>query len=212
MNLSELTAKLQNRTPVILGSETLAKYAVLVPLIEKEDGIHVLFEVRSLQMRRQPGEVCFPGGRVDPSDEDEAFAAIRETSEELGLKKESIHSIAPLDYMISPFGMVVYPYAGVIAAPAEIVLNEAEVEEVFSVPLSLLLNYEPEVFYVHYKVEPEPDFPFTLIAGGENYQWQTRKLPEYFFRFGDKVIWGLTARILHHFIRLLTGSKPPASL
>src|SRR3954463_16184130 len=114
MDLDSVLTKLNGHTPKILGSERFSKYAVLLPLLKKEDGIHVLLEVRSLELRRQPGEICFPGGRIDSQDSNEKAAAIRETVEELGINKEQISDIHPLDYMISPFGMIIFPYVGFI--------------------------------------------------------------------------------------------------
>ena len=203
MELEKILTKLTGHTPKILGSEKFSKYAVMVPLIEKEDGIHVLLEVRSLELRRQPGEICFPGGRIDAEDIDEEEAAIRETVEELGISKEHISDVNPLDYMISPFGMIIYPFVGFIKNPTTIVPNPAEVGEIFTVPLSFFFNNEPEIYHIEFKAEPEENFPFDLIVGGENYNWRTRGLEEYFYRYEGKVIWGLTARILSHFIEVI---------
>ena len=68
----------------------ITKYAVLLPLVKKEDGIHILFEERALTLNRQPGDICFPGGKVDFEDVNEEYTAIRETIEELGLKRDDI--------------------------------------------------------------------------------------------------------------------------
>jgi len=203
MELEPILSKLKNHTPKILGSEKFSKYAVMVPLIEKEDGVHVLLEVRSLELRRQPGEICFPGGRIDAQDSDEKAAAIRETVEELCVSKESISNVLPLDFMISPFGMIIYPFVGYIKTPNPIVPNPSEVGEIFTVPLSFLIKNEPEIYRIEFKAEPEVNFPFDLIVGGENYNWRTRGIEEYFYRYDGKVIWGLTAKILAHFIDLL---------
>jgi peroxisomal coenzyme A diphosphatase NUDT7 len=203
MELEKILTKLTNHTPKILGSEKFSKYAVMVPLIEKEDGIHVLLEVRSLKLRRQPGEICFPGGRIDAEDIDEEEAAIRETVEELGINKKHISNVNPLDYMISPFGMIIYPFVGYINNPKTIVPNPAEVGEIFTVPLSFFFTNEPEIYHIEFKAEPEENFPFDLIVGGENYNWRTRGLEEYFYRYEGKVIWGLTAKILSHFIEVI---------
>ncbi|MDF2854995.1 MAG: hydrolase [Neobacillus sp.] len=203
MELESIVGKIKNHTPNILGSEKFSKYAVMVPLIEKEDGIHVLFEVRSLELRRQPGEICFPGGRIDAEDKDEKSAAIRETAEELGIDKENIINVFPLDFMISPFGMMIYPYVGLINNPDSIQPNPTEVGEIFTVPLTYFMNNEPKIFHVNFKVEPEENFPFNLVIGGENYNWRTRAIDEYFYIYEEKVIWGLTATILAHFIELL---------
>lgn len=203
MELETIITKLTSHTPKILGSDKFSKYSVMVPLIEKENEIHVLLEVRSLELRRQPGEICFPGGRIDPEDIDEKDAAIRETVEELGINKQHISDVNPLDYMISPFGMIIYPFVGYINNPKTIVPNPSEVGEIFTVPLSFFINNEPEIYHIEFKAEPEEKFPFDLIVGGENYNWRTRGIEEYFYRYEGKVIWGLTAKILTHFIELI---------
>ena len=101
MEISKVIEKLAGRQPEILGHEQLLKYAVLLPLIEVQNETHILFEVRSMSLRRQPGEICFPGGKVDPEDLDQKQCAIRETSEELGINKEDIADVIPLDFMLS---------------------------------------------------------------------------------------------------------------
>jgi peroxisomal coenzyme A diphosphatase NUDT7 len=203
MNLNHIQSKLISHTPSILGSDKFSKFAVMVPLIKKADGIHVLFEVRSLQLRRQPGEICFPGGRIDPEDSDEKSAAIRETTEELGISKEKLSEVYPLDFMISPFGMMIYPFVAILESPEKFQLNPAEVGEIFTVPLSYFIENAPDIYRIHFKVEPEENFPFDLIIGGENYNWRTRALDEYFYLYEEKAIWGLTAKILSHFIEIL---------
>jgi peroxisomal coenzyme A diphosphatase NUDT7 len=204
MEAKQIVEKLKNRTPMILGSSEFSKYAVLLPLVEKEDGVHVLFEVRAYHLRRQPGEICFPGGKVDETDINEEETAVRETSEELGIEKSSVVEVFPLDFLVTPFGTIIYPFAGVLHDVDKIMPNEDEVAEIFTVPLDYFKTIKPEIFNVHYSVEPEGDFPFDLIIGGENYSWQKRKVDEYFYRYEGKVIWGLTARILTHFLGLVT--------
>ncbi|KGM45240.1 CoA pyrophosphatase [Neobacillus niacini] len=203
MNFETVQSKLKNHTPNILGSGKFSKYSIMVPLIQKEDGIHVLFEVRSLQLRRQPGEICFPGGRIDPEDIDEKNAAIRETIEELGINRENLSEVYPLDFMISPFGMMIYPFAAIIKEPEKIQPNAAEVGEIFTVPLTYFIENDPDIYHINFKVEPEENFPFDLIVGGENYNWRTRAIDEYFYLYEEKAIWGLTAKILSHFIDIL---------
>ncbi|MCH1626823.1 NUDIX hydrolase [Ferdinandcohnia quinoae] len=203
MDINKLVKKIENRIPSILGRKMFSKYAVLLPLIEKEDEIHVLFEVRSSQLRRQPGEICFPGGRIDQSDRDEKFTAIRETMEELGIEEDDIQNVSPLDYFVSPFHNIIYPHVGVISNPHKINPNPAEVGEVFTVPLSFFKTNPPEVYKIKFKVEPEENFPYCDIIGGEKYQWQVRGMDESFYYYEDRVIWGLTAGILKHFLEVL---------
>lgn len=202
MKIQQISNALSGRTPSILGHEKFMKFAVLLPLVEVDNEVHVLFEVRSLTLRRQPGEVCFPGGRIE-KDEDPKKAAIRETSEELGIKETDIMNVYPLDYMVSAFGTIIYPFVGTIEDRQKILPNVAEVGEVFTVPLSFFRRNQPENYKINFQVQPEDGFPFDLIIGGENYNWQTRKMDEYFYRFDEKVIWGLTARVLTHFIELI---------
>ncbi|WP_421384943.1 NUDIX hydrolase [Bacillus salacetis] len=199
MEIEHIKRKFHNRTPRVLGSNEFYRFSVLLPLVEIDDEIHILFEVRSEKLRRQPGDICFPGGKVDKEDKTEQHTAIRETCEELGIKEEHLSDIYPMDYIVSSFGTFIFPYLAVLEKKADIKPNPAEVAETFTVPLSFFMNNEPNVYKVGFTIEPEEDFPIDLIAGGENYNWQTRKLDEYFYFYEDRVIWGLTAKILKHF-------------
>ncbi|GGJ81682.1 coenzyme A pyrophosphatase [Lentibacillus kapialis] len=203
MDLESITNKIKDHTPAVLGHKQFMKSAVLLPLIQKTDELHVLFEVRSETMRRQPGEICFPGGRIDPQDKDPQSAAIRETTEELGISETKISDVSPLDYLVTPFGMIVYTHAGLINTDEQFNPNLSEVEEIFTVPLSFFLERDPEIYHVNLQVKPDKTFPFDLVPGGENYNWRTSHIDEYFYIYGGKVIWGLTARILAHFVELM---------
>jgi len=203
MNIIKVIEKLKGREPSILGHELLLKYAVLLPLIEVQNETHILFEVRSMSLRRQPGEICFPGGKIDLEDFDQRQCAIRETSEELGINEDDIHDVIPLDFMLNTANNIIYPFIGTITKPEQISPNLSEVGEVFSVPLSYFRKTKPKIYKINFQIEPEVDFPFDLIMGGENYQWQIRHMDEYFYQYDGKVIWGLTARILAHFLDLL---------
>ncbi|WKA54710.1 NUDIX hydrolase [Planococcus shixiaomingii] len=203
MKSKTILDKVKMRTPSILGNEDFSKFAVLLPLIEKEGEIHVLFEVRSYNLRSQPGEICFPGGRIDSQDETEKDTALRETTEELGITREDIFDVFPLDYIVSPFGMMVYTYAGFIDPATQFTPNPPEVDSLFTVPLAFFLETKPKVYRINFDVQPEESFPYNLIVGGENYNWRTRKVDEYFYIYEDKVIWGLTAKILTHFVEII---------
>ncbi|MBM7552134.1 NUDIX hydrolase [Thalassobacillus pellis] len=204
----DIKKKLKNHTPTVLGSKEFAKFAVLLPLIEHEKEPHVLFEVRSHQMRRQPGEICFPGGRIEGEDTTAKEAALRETKEELGIGEEHLSDAYPLDYLVSPFGMIVYPFAGYLdVTTSNLKPNPMEVSEVFTVPLSFFKKTKPDIHHVNFQASPEENFPFDLIPFGKDYNWRSRSLEEYFYVYGDKVIWGMTARILAHFIDLITSDR-----
>ncbi len=204
MKREKIIRKMIDHTPSIIGNNMLNHYSVLLPLIEKEDGLHILFEVRSFHMRRQPGEICFPGGKVDKQDRIPQDAAIREAKEELGITDKEITDVFPFDYMLSPFGMMVNTYVGFLDCTLNrIVPNPSEVEEVFTVPLSFFKNNPPKIHHVNFEIKPEEGFPFDLIANGEDYQWQMRKIEEYFYKYEGRVIWGLTAKILYAFIEFI---------
>lgn len=203
MDTSKIIAKLANRTPSIMGEQHYKQSAVLLPLVNIQNQTHILFEVRSLNMRSQPGDICFPGGRIDPEDPSPKHTAIRETTEELGISAKSIESLIPLDYIVNDGRRIIYPFVGKLLKPEEIVPNQAEVEEVFTVPLDFFLTTEPEVYKVHFHVKPEENFPFDLIVGGENYKWNAGHIDEIFYQYNGKVIWGLTAKILTHFLQLI---------
>ena len=74
--------KLKNHKSTLIGIEELRKYAVCIPLMPGPDGYEVLFEVRSANVKSQPGDVCFPGGRMEPGETPDE-TAVRETMEEL---------------------------------------------------------------------------------------------------------------------------------
>ncbi|RYG74448.1 CoA pyrophosphatase [Lentibacillus lipolyticus] len=203
MDMANIFAKLNKHQPSILGREQYREYSVLIPLMETGQGdTRVLFEVRSMHMRSQPGDVCFPGGRVDSGDLDERHCAIRETSEELGVEQAAVCDVYPLDYLISD-KRIVYPFVGRIMDQSQIQPNQSEVERVFTVPLSFFLETEPEKYKVAYQPMPEKDFPFELIQGGKEYNWNERSRDELFYQYNGNVIWGLTAMIMYHFVGLL---------
>nr|WP_295971619.1 CoA pyrophosphatase [uncultured Bacillus sp.] len=203
MNALSIYEKLKNRHPSILGHDKLPKYSILLPLVEVHHETHLLFEVRAMSLRRQPGEICFPGGKMDKSDKDQLQCAIRETSEELGIQESNIVDLIPLDIFLSQTGNIIYPFVGKIKDVEEIKPNDSEVDEMFTIPLSFFLETKPEIHRVHLVVQPEDGFPYDLISGGENYPWQKRTMDQYFYQYNEKVIWGMTARILSHFIELL---------
>lgn len=207
LDLSSIENVFKNRNVNVLGHEQMKVSSVLVPLLEKDGDLHILFQVRGKKLRSQPGEICFPGGRVEREDKNETETAIRETCEELGLNREQIKVVAPLDLCINPFHAIIYPFVGVILEPEAIRPHEMEVEEVFTVPLEYLLNYKPKLHPVKFQVKLDESFPYHLIPNGKSYKWRTRQVPEYFYLYDKYVIWGLTARILTNFLTVIKEEK-----
>lgn len=201
MFLDDLKNKLQNNQSLFIGEKTAFRSAILIPLTQIEGEWHVVFQVRALSMRSQPGDISFPGGKIDKTDATPLDAALRETYEELGVNPQTvevIHSLSP--YVASP-SFVVYPFVGVIEYD-EIIpsFNEEEVEEVFTIPLKWLLGHDPYMHLISFKPKPAADFPFEKIMNGSDYKWGTRAVEEWFYDYQDYTVWGLTARILKHFI------------
>src|SRR5690625_5722 len=155
MKAEEVIRKLANHEPNILGYDYFKKYSFLLPLVEIDGETHLLFEVRSFTMRSQPGDVCFPGGRVDADDKNELHGALRETEEELGINEKHIQHVIPLDYIVSDFGRIIYPFIGYVTNLDEMDINEKEVAEVFTVPLNYFLENEPKKYKINFEVIPE---------------------------------------------------------
>src|SRR5690606_24875815 len=114
MSQEKWKEQIRNNRELFIGEATAFRSAVLLPLVQVEGEWCVLFEVRSSTMRSQPGDICFPGGRIDPADESPLFAALRETHEELGVKPETVEVLGPLSPYVASPSFVVYPFVGII--------------------------------------------------------------------------------------------------
>ncbi|MDD2422292.1 MAG: CoA pyrophosphatase [Heliobacteriaceae bacterium] len=205
MNILDRFRHLSNRKPGVIGQEDYFRSAVLLPLVNYQGELSLLFEKRAAHLNKQPGEICFPGGSVESADKSEADAAVRETGEELGLERKAIELIAPLDILIIPFNLIVYPFICLIKDGNKITPNASEVESVFYIPLSELGSIVPVQRQIALKPVFPADYPYELIPGGENYPWRAAYYPQYFYLWQDQVIWGITARILKHFLDLGNG-------
>jgi len=196
---------LRDRQPRIQNEEEHFLSAVLLPLVEKEGEYSILFEVRSNNLNRQPGEICFPGGKIE---EDEMGSpqrtALREAAEELGIMESQIDLIGPLDYLVTPPGTLIYPFVGRILRPEEIKPNQAEVEQVFTVPVDFFLQNRPGKTTCDVATRYGLNFPFDRVSAalyGDT--WRKRwTFAVYYYDYGGHFIWGLTARILQNFIKL----------
>ena len=96
----------------------------------------------------------------------------------------------------------IYTFAGTLEAYEGSFAPE-EVDHVFTVPVDWLLSHEPEVYGTVLTTIPDEDFPFDRIPGGRQYPWRKRRTEVWFYQYGDETIWGLTARILHTFLKRL---------
>ena len=117
--------------------------AVLIPLIKKNDGYHILFEVRSNKTLTTAWGNLFPG-RPRERDETSMEASIRETCEELLISESNIKLYGPLDYFLSPAGLRIDPYLGELVNYDGQYSND-EVSEIFTVPLAFFQNTPPKM-------------------------------------------------------------------
>lgn len=193
--------KLRNRKSNICDNASYKEFSILVPLIEGSEGHSLLFEVRAESLNHQPNEICFPGGRIEASENSEK-AAIRETSEELLIPEDRIELLGELDKLVTPFDILIYSYAGILH-DYQGSYSRDEVKETFLVPLAFLMEAEPSCHYIDVQMTPGDDFPYEMIQQGSSYTWKSGKYPVYFYVYKERIIWGITARIIKNFIDIL---------
>ncbi len=204
-DLTALEQAMRNRTPGLMGSNR--SYAVLVPLVARDEGYDVLYEVRARTLHRQPGEVCFPGGRMEPGETPEE-CALRETWEELGIPPQSVRLLGRLDFIAHRANFLMWPILGVVdggALSPRLRPNPAEVEEFFLVPLSHLLEAAPLEYEYDLIPTPAENFPYELIGIPRDYKWQHGKENVPVYPWQGRAIWGLTGRITRNLIQLTHG-------
>jgi 8-oxo-dGTP pyrophosphatase MutT (NUDIX family) len=150
--------------------------AVLVPLVNRPQGLQLLLTQRSAHLPDHPGQISFPGGRVEPGDADPASAALRETSEEIGLARNTVRVLGHLPSYDTVSGYRVQPVVGWIDPPFELVPDPVEVADVFEVPLEFILDRSNHQRHVRMLGEIRRDY------------WAMPWLSRY--------IWGATAAML----------------
>jgi 8-oxo-dGTP pyrophosphatase MutT (NUDIX family) len=168
--------------------------AVLVPLVRRTDGLHVLLTRRTDHLRDHAGQISFPGGRCEAEDAGPAGTALRETEEEVGLRREHVEVIGALPTYTTVTHYVVTPVVALVTPPFELTLDTFEVAEAFEVPLGFLMT--PAHHRRHL---------FTYEGGQRQFlsmPWQGRggdgEPREYF-------IWGATAAMLRNLYRFLAA-------
>ena len=171
--------------------KSLTPAAVLVPLVNREDGITVLLTKRTDHLSKHAGQISFPGGQMDKNDLNSEYTALRETEEEIGLKGELIEIVGHLnDYEVGT-GFLVSPVIGFIEPPLLLTPHENEVAEVFEAPLYFVTH--PDNFENHTREIKGVERNFIAV------QWN------------ERFIWGATAAILRDLSQRLWREVPQPS-
>ena len=191
LDVAELRRRLATRSPLefaVYGDDGAGRSgttaaAVLIPVIAQALGLTVLFTQRTQHLKSHSGQVSFPGGRAEPGDASAEFTALREAQEEIGLALERVEILGRLPEYHTRTGFRVTPVIGLIQPPLELMPDPREVESVFEVPLSFLLD-------------------------PANRQRRTRELQGrsvgfYVFEYQGHMIWGATAGMLVNLHKML---------
>ena len=152
------------------------KAAVLIPIVKRQKGLNVILTKRSSKLKQHPGQIAFPGGKLNKTDDSLEAAALRETHEEIGISPEDVNILGRLAQHSTVTGFQISPFVGQIEDNVSMKVQITEVAEIFEVPLSYLMNAN------NYRVE--------------NLTWQNKKRYFYNIPYGPYYIWGATARIL----------------
>jgi len=150
--------------------------AVLVPVIDDGDEARVIFTQRTKTLRNHSGQISFPGGGIDAQDRSPEEAALREPEEEIGMSRRFIETVGRMPDYISGTGFRIKPVLAVVRPGFTLTPNPAEVDEVFEVPLSFLMD------------------PANHSRGSRMFQGRERFFYE--MPYGERYIWGITAGIV----------------
>ncbi|MFA7084079.1 MAG: CoA pyrophosphatase [Arcobacteraceae bacterium] len=202
------------KTPNIMGREKLFNSAVLIPFVKIKGEYFILFQKRAKHIR-QGGDICFPGGGFEEGiDKNFKQTALRETKEELGIKKKDIKIIGRLDTMVATFGAVVEPFIALIKESTlkKMKIDPNEVEKTLLIPLDYFKNHKVMEYNLRSEVKPfhidefgnkEVYFPVDELGLPETYQkpWGHKKHKVYVYKYKGEVIWGMTAVILNDLLK-----------
>jgi 8-oxo-dGTP pyrophosphatase MutT (NUDIX family) len=189
----ELTEKIRKvlsaRRRKSVSTDRLTRAAVLVPLFEKGGRPYVLFTKRTERVKHHKGQISFPGGVVDETDQDMEATALREAFEEIGLDRGNAEILGKLDdaFTVSS-GYLITPIVAEITCRYPFSINEDEIEEIIEVPLEAFLE--------------DDRWREDVYSNG------SKEVHSYRFEYEGRIIWGATARIMRQFLDALFGNKP----
>ena len=166
-------------------NNSLYNSAVLVPLVVNHGEVNLLFTLRSSSLDRHSGQVSFPGGIIESNDNSPIDTALRETEEEIGIRKGNIQIIGQLIPLNTSTGYFVYPVVGIIDSLENIRRNQVEVDRIFYIPLNWLCDP------VHSRLKD-----YISDEGEIRNVW-------FFDLFEGDLLWGITAKITHDLIEII---------
>jgi 8-oxo-dGTP pyrophosphatase MutT (NUDIX family) len=179
----DITDESDRRHPGREGTPVEA--AVLVPLVMRPEGLTVLLTQRTAHLNDHAGQISFPGGKIETTDEDAIAAALRETEEETGLSRKFVQVLGGLPRYLTATGFAINPITALVETGFTLNPDSFEVAEIFEVPLSFLTN--PANFRLH-RAE---------LADGSTRQYYSAPWKQYF-------IWGATAAMLLGMCQILS--------
>lgn len=191
----------KKRKPELISELCWRSYAIFIPLLQVEGDWHFLFEVRSSNLKNQPGEVSFPGGAVEEG-EGPQEAALRECREELALNEGQMKILGRGDTLITPAGKRLETFIGLLTDYQNTYCTD-EVSRVFTVPLSYFRENPPLITDNLISLKMAENFPLDWIPQGKNYPWQMGTYRVLFYPHKEALIWGITARLLHSALALI---------